>query len=204
VAPNSVSPASAIFPAGEDDKRSSFVYVGRLEPSKKVDLLVRAFADMDDSSVTLNIVGEGSQRDHLEELARALGANVRFWGQIIDLEELRSVYSTAIAAVSPGYVGLGLTQSLGFGVPMIVSRNEPHAPEIELSALKGSVVFFETGSVESLRDALAGSPRWVSWDERGNLCAQLRRAYSAEAMAEGLLAAFENRPQQLGGSGWPI
>ena len=57
-------------------------------------------------------------------LALDLGIDrdVIFYGHVSEPSELRSVYGASVASLSPGYVGLSVTQSLGFGVPMIVSR----------------------------------------------------------------------------------
>lgn len=51
------------------------VAVGRLEPQKGFDLLLRAYADLRTRGVTepLVIVGEGQERETLQELARSLG-----------------------------------------------------------------------------------------------------------------------------------
>ena len=49
--------------------------IGRLEPQKGVDVLIRALADVEDA--TLLVVGDGSEREKLEELARAVGVSER-------------------------------------------------------------------------------------------------------------------------------
>ena len=45
------------------------LFVGRLEPNKGADVLVRAFRALDAPDVRLRIVGDGSQMPHLRELA---------------------------------------------------------------------------------------------------------------------------------------
>ncbi|MBM3230713.1 glycosyltransferase family 4 protein [Candidatus Peregrinibacteria bacterium] len=51
--------------------------VGRLEKMKGVDLLLKAFAKLNDSSATLRIVGNGTQRAVLTALAKELGIHDR-------------------------------------------------------------------------------------------------------------------------------
>lgn len=46
-------------------------------------------------------------------------------------EDIYDVYANALVSVSPGYVGLSLTQSLSFGVPMLIAIDEAHVPEID-------------------------------------------------------------------------
>lgn len=205
VAPNALYSAKDLTPALGREPRS-FLYVGRLVTQKKVDLLIRAFArsNLTDSGYSLVIVGEGEDRAALEQLARDLNIApvVKFFGHESDPDKLRLLYSEAVASVSPGYAGLSLTQSLGFGVPMIVSKEERHAPEIELRRL-GGVRFFHTDSVESLATALTNATVEQSSVSRSVLSGRVASTYSAEGMAKGLLAALEGHLQELGDDGWP-
>ena len=134
VAPNSLYPLELMVPP--DDARSwqrnSVLYVGRFEPAKKVDLLVRGFALAAASipELRLTLVGGGSERSKLEDLVNQLGIEekVNFAGWIDEPEVLKTHYGSAIATTSTGFAGLGLTQSLGFGVPMIVAKDEQPFP----------------------------------------------------------------------------
>jgi len=206
VAPNSLYRAVDMRTPVSDRPYSSVLYVGRLVQEKKVDLLIRGFlaSRMRESGVKLVVVGEGSERSALEELASDLGAgsDVRFLGHISGVDDLKALYADAVCSVSPGYVGLSVTQSLGFGVPMVVSRDEPHAPEVELSRL-GGVEFFETDSPSALAAALDSMPVSGAGCSRNALAAAVRKSYSAEAMAAGIVSALLNSPQNLGDDGWP-
>jgi glycosyltransferase involved in cell wall biosynthesis len=176
-------------------RRTRITYVGRLVPEKKVMLLVRAFAASAASrdGAILTIVGIGSLEAPLEELATTLSCSdsVRFLGEVNDINRLRHIYAESVCSVSPGYAGLCVTQSLGFGVPILVARNEPHAPEIEL-AEHGGVTFFESDSTEALSQAID-----LAWAERHSVDVETIRArvighYSAEAMALGIGRALCN------------
>ncbi|HKB12097.1 MAG TPA: glycosyltransferase family 4 protein [Vicinamibacterales bacterium] len=76
--------------------------VGRLEATKRVDLIVRALAHV--RSVRLLVVGEGPLRPGLEETARACGVadRVTFAGGLDD-DQLARLYSRALAVVFPPY-----------------------------------------------------------------------------------------------------
>lgn len=86
--------------------------VGRLEPNKRVDLIVRALA-LADSSVRLVVAGRGPQRPYLERLASdlAVAERVTFTGDVDD-RQLVDLYANALAVVFPpfdedyGYVTL--------------------------------------------------------------------------------------------------
>jgi glycosyltransferase involved in cell wall biosynthesis len=199
VAPNSLYRRADI---GVDQSliRNRILYVGRLDPDKKPTLLLEAFALLaaKDSLVELCFVGEGSSVADLKSRASELrlADRVTFYGELSDPAELRPLYATARCSVSPGYCGLSLTQSLGFGVPMVVARDEPHAPEIELARL-GFAVFFEANSHVSLAAALAHSSLDRTHEERQALVSYIRSHYSAEAMACGFIDALVGRPSAV-------
>jgi glycosyltransferase involved in cell wall biosynthesis len=76
--------------------------VGRLEATKRVDLIVGALAHVRD--VRLLVVGEGPLRPKLEETAHACGIadRVTFAGGLDD-QQLARLYSRALAVVFPPY-----------------------------------------------------------------------------------------------------
>ncbi|MDL5158977.1 glycosyltransferase family 4 protein [Actinomycetospora termitidis] len=195
VAPNALYLEGDIK-AGPGVHRDSIVYVGRLAPAKKVELALHAFSQVLAAHPGLRfvIVGDGSERSRLEAAVRKLGlsGSVEFVGWIADVGELSAIYDRAIVSVCPGYAGLSLTQSLGFGVPHIVSRDEPHSPEIELEST-GGVIYFETDDVAALartiEEVVLTPPER---ETREKFSAHVRATYSAEKMADGLREALSS------------
>jgi len=167
-----------------------------------VELLVRGFAlaIKREPQLRLTLVGGGEDEDKLREIVNELGLEDRvdFPGWIDDIARLRSHYETAFCAASPGFAGLGLTQSLGFGIPMIVADKEPHSPEIELED-SGGVFYFASNSVIGVADAIMD--RWNDRQRVPNLHISVftREKYSAEAMAQGLLTALAGKPSEAEG-----
>lgn len=178
--------------------RRSFLYVGRLVRDKQPQRLLEAFADFKNSTgkdVFLRFVGDGPLKQELAARASALGVNdcVYFEGHVSDPIRLRAFYEEALASVSPGYVGLSITQSFGFGVPMVISEFEQHAPEIEAAVVGVNCLFFDARRADSLSGALSSL-----WDDRELWCARseriaevCRERYSAEVMASRLVSAFD-------------
>jgi glycosyltransferase involved in cell wall biosynthesis len=196
VAPNSLLSRDDMRPRLGADVARDFIYVGRLVATKRPELLVRAYLSVSDTLATsgrLVIVGEGPQRKSLERRVAEAGATDRvlFCGHVSRVQDLRSLYATALASVSPGYVGLSLTQSLAFGVPMIIADQEPHSPEIEAADPGSNCVFFTAGSASSLADAMKAVSRDArDWRARAEeISRACRSRYSTEAMAERLLDA---------------
>ncbi|MBT2533317.1 glycosyltransferase [Arthrobacter sp. ISL-48] len=202
IAPNSLYRKESVRPAldANDAQRSSVLYVGRFAPAKKVSLLVEAFGEAvrTQPDMRLILVGGGSEEAALRHLTSRLGIaeQVEFPGWIDDLEALSPFYARAFCSVSPGFAGLGLTQSLGFGVPMLVADDEPHSPEIELDASGGVTYFRSNSNIELSKTILT---KWENRDNLPNLAISryTKLRYSAEAMASGLEDALKNSRTNL-------
>lgn len=190
VAPNSVFYRDEMVPV---PLGNNFIYVGRLVKSKKVDILINGFLKYAEnhSQGILHIVGSGDQLNHLVEMSShsAFVDRIIFHGHIAEVQRLKNLYSDCAASVSPGYVGLSMTQSLSFGVPMIISREEPHSPEIEamIEGFNGS--FFETDDINSLALQME---YWVNHVKKSenlseNIVDDCKKRYSVEKMVAGFL-----------------
>jgi glycosyltransferase involved in cell wall biosynthesis len=202
VAPNAVVSVDH-WSSGYDGNPLNAVIVGRLVPAKKPALAMEAWLGVCgtlDSSARLVFVGDGPARKALEAKAAGhkYGDRVRFMGEVTDRKTLDSVYADAFVTISPGYAGLSLTDSLGYGVPMLIADREPHAPEIAL-ATEANSRFFTAGSSASLGQGILQFYRdRASWfAQRADIASPVRRAYSIEAMVDGFLAAAE--PHSLPG-----
>jgi glycosyltransferase involved in cell wall biosynthesis len=180
--------------------RQHFIYVGRLVSEKKIELLVRAFAralPTLPAGTKLLVIGDGPSRSDLERLVGQLNAadSVEFQGHVSDPARLAAEYARSIASVSPGYVGLSITQSLGFGVPMLISREEPHAPELEAAIERFNCVFFDSGDIGALAEAICLMARdraeWIGRSE--SISEDCKRRYSAEHMAQRMYEAMTGK-----------
>jgi glycosyltransferase involved in cell wall biosynthesis len=94
-----------------------FLIVSRLEPYKKVDLVIKVFNKL---NKPLIIIGEGSEEKRLKQIA---GNNITFLSKLSDTE-LGSFYSNAQALIIPqeedfGYVSL---EAQFFGCPVIAYK----------------------------------------------------------------------------------
>jgi len=205
VAPNSMYRRDQLQPV-DGSGGNDFLYVGRLAASKRPILLLEAFGKAIDrlpADSRLVFVGEGPMDLELHELAATVPAGrVVFEGHVADPERLRAMYARSLMSVSPGPVGLSVTQSLGFGIPMIIARDEPHGPEV-VAAVEGfNAEFFAPSTAEALADCLveaASEPG--TWRARSAAISEAcRTKYSAEAMADGFVTAI----QAMGGLRRPL
>jgi glycosyltransferase involved in cell wall biosynthesis len=189
-APNALYSKRVMGADPDPYKAKNLICVGRLVPHKKPMLLLEAFASVIDRLPTdcaLIFAGVGPLRTDLEARRRELGLErrVAFKGHVPDYD-LRELYAESIASVSPGYVGLSITQSFSFGVPMIIARDEPHAPEIEAAAEGVNSLMFASDSRSSLSEAILTLVRerdsWIK--RRAAIAAYCADHYSLEAMAD--------------------
>jgi glycosyltransferase involved in cell wall biosynthesis len=196
-APNALYLQAEIAPAVPSAAPRDFVCVGRLVPAKKADLLLAAFAlavEQLPTDVRLVFVGDGPLRGSLETRAATLrmGDRVVFEGHRGTIAELRPLYGDAIASVSPGYVGLSLIQSIGFGVPMLVARDEPHSPEIAAAIEGENVRYFASDSPSELASLLVSvAEERAAWLARREQISRWTRAnYSVEVMVAAIVSAL--------------
>lgn len=100
------------------------VAVRRLDPRMGLDVLLRAWADVDIDDRVLLIAGDGPSGPSLRALADELGLGdrVRFLGRVSE-ERLPDLYRAADVAVVPSVAlegfGLVVLEALGCGVPVV-------------------------------------------------------------------------------------
>ncbi len=89
-----------------------------------------------------------------------------------------------MATIAPGSVGLFLVQSLSFGVPMLIAKNEPHGPELELSKTQ-NVLFFRSDDISDLAakllDVNKNAEDWIL--KRQKFSKESTFNFTVEAMA---------------------
>lgn len=125
VAPNSVSPAPT-WPMPVRSERFKeqpcILFVGRLQFRKNVDLLLGACAEIE-SQPRLVIVGDGPEREHLEELAQQVYPGTEFIGAKHGAE-LGPYFREADLFVLPGTGGLAVQEAMSYGLPVIVAQGD--------------------------------------------------------------------------------
>ena len=96
--------------------------IGRLSKERKTDLLIKAFVRIQESypATSLVIVGDGPERQHLEDLVAAKQVkNVHFPGEIYDDEQLSQYFRLCDVYVTPGIASLTIKMAMTFGKPVV-------------------------------------------------------------------------------------
>jgi len=133
-----------------------YLIVSELTPYKRVDLAVAAFAK---SGKPLVIIGDGSERAHLERIA---APNIRFLGRQPD-PILIAHYQRCRALIFPGVEDFGITplEAQASGRP-VIAFGEGGVLDTVVNGRTG--MFFESQSVEALADTVAAfDARWESF-----------------------------------------
>ena len=137
----------------------NLVFIGRLTGVKRIDLLLRAMAHLNERGCWLNLtlVGDGTERESLTSLARNLGieSQVWFYGACYDERRNAELIYNADLCVSPGNVGLTAMHTMMFGCPVITHDNFPYQmPEFEAIRQGETGDFFHYGDIASLEDCI--------------------------------------------------
>ena len=151
-------------PAGESSRAPArfplFLYLGRLDVEKGVDLLLRAFACVRNVAPDsrLRILGRGAEQPALERLAASLGllGSVDFCGwqerERID-RELDEAWALVAPSRWPEPFGLVALEAVLRGVPAVVPDSGGFAETVQHGV---TGLQFRSGEVAALAEALIG------------------------------------------------
>jgi glycosyltransferase involved in cell wall biosynthesis len=167
--------------------RPYFLFVGRLERLKGVQVLIDVFRDFRDAD--LLVVGEGTHGDELRRQAAGLD-HVRFEGHV-DSARLDALYAGATALVVPsiGYETFGLVgvEAMARGTPAIV-HDLGALPELIEDSGGGLIYRTEDELVAAMRSLLGDAELRRELGEKGR--AAWREQWSEEAYLRGYFAAI--------------
>jgi len=141
------------WPNWEARTENRVLFVGRVTGEKQIDVLLHATALLlrDSVDLTVEIVGDGDQKRHLENLAVTLGVadRVTFTGYVTD-EELRAAYHRASVLAMPSIAELQsivTMEAMASALP-IVAANAMALPHLVHDGENGYL--FEPGNAADL------------------------------------------------------
>lgn len=200
--PNGVDVPEAIRPRSWlPEGTLRLLYLGRLDPKKGIDNLLRALGILKDEAISLTVcgIGDRSYSLALRRLADqlALRERVRFRGRV-DVVEKSAAFMDTDVCVVPSFTenfGLVVAEALAHGVPVIASRGTPW-DELE----KKGCGLWVTNDPDSLAEAImqirdrnlpemgARGREWMretfGWDSVGREMLQLYERLRARTRGE--------------------
>lgn len=144
------------------------LFIGRITDKCELNLLLEALTHPKCSSVTLDIVGAGEDKDALQRcLAECqLGDRVVLHGGMTDEARIAEIANQCKLFVYPGSVGLSLIHALAYGLPSVVHDDrKTHMPEIAAHEERINGFLFRKGDTESLANTIVSalaSPKELS------------------------------------------
>jgi len=148
--------APTLTPRVDAPRPQRVAYVGRLEPYKHVDVMLRAMAQLADRfpECEILVIGKGAARESLEALAGELGIaeRTRFTGFISDEERDLLLAESRVCVCPSEKEGWGLTviESNTLGTPVVAT---------DADGLRDSVRDTETGFLVEMGDVSAFAQR---------------------------------------------
>jgi glycosyltransferase involved in cell wall biosynthesis len=126
VAPNAAVDRPRALPVRPEGftGRPAVLFVGRLQPRKRLDNLLRACAALPEvDQPRLLVVGGGPAREELQSLAARIYPPAEFLGALHGAA-LEPVYAQADLFVLPGTGGLAVQQAMAHGLPVVVAEGD--------------------------------------------------------------------------------
>ncbi|PTD94147.1 glycosyltransferase family 1 protein [archaeon SCG-AAA382B04] len=123
----------------ESDRGFDVLFVGRLIPQKNVDILIKSLRD---SGLSLGVVGDGPQRDELEEIAETNEVDVDFFGETSYSKLIGLIKSCGIFVLPSSREGFGITvlEAFACGKPVLTVDEEKNAAKNLVKEPRGLVV----------------------------------------------------------------
>jgi glycosyltransferase involved in cell wall biosynthesis len=145
----------------KDPTAPILVFVGRLIPEKRLDMLLDAMAELRSRNVVANalLIGSGPAEEMLRKKASALGLSehLRFIGKCYEESRLAPLIAMSDICVTPGSIGLTCMHALAYGTP-VITHDDPctQGPEFEavVPGLTGDL--FRKGDASHLATVIAG------------------------------------------------
>ena len=156
------------------------LYCGRIQHSKRLDLMLTATKILKDEGQLVNLVFVGKDDEHvgLDTMSHQMGLDQNVWlyGPCYDEDKLVELFYNSTVCVSPGNVGLTAVHALSFGCPVITHNNFPfQGPEFESVCPGITGDFFKQGDARDLAETIK---KWL------NHSPEQRKATALAAFAE--------------------
>lgn len=129
-----------------DKKNDYYVFVGRLERYKRVDLIIRAFNEL---QIKLIIVGDGSEMEHLRTIAKSNIEFVGFQGSDVVSDYLSKAKAFVIANEED--FGIAPVEAQACGTP-VIAYGKAGAKETVIDGKTG--ILFSDQTVSGIIDAV--------------------------------------------------
>lgn len=156
-----------------DDGAPGVMAITRLQPAKKLGMLIQAAAICAErgTPIALLFVGEGPQREELETLAETAGVRAHFFGACYDEHAISEMFAASDLCCIPGPAGLTVMHSLANGTPFVTNDDAgTQMPEFEAVVPGENGALFADGDLDDLADKLLACVTDERMRDEGRAC----------------------------------
>lgn len=129
-----------------NNSNPTLIFIGRLTRHKKLNLLLDVLIKLKKHNAHYNLmlIGDGDDRQNLENKAKKHNLNTHFYGACYSEEEIGQLMSNADLCISPGNVGLTAIHALSYGTPVCTHNDfKTQMPEFEAIVPHKTGCFFD-------------------------------------------------------------
>ena len=170
--------------------RFNIVFIGRLIPQKRVDLLLHAISEVaEDIPIAARIIGDGTIKNELVELSKRLKIDdkVRFLGQITDNGKKREFFMDAHLGVLPGLGGLAIQEMMWYGIPVVASLADGTERDLIVEGKAG--IFVKEMNVKELAKSVDAFFR-MDYEEKTELALNALKVVYEKYNLSSMVSAF--------------
>ena len=187
-------------PPGEEEKQDFVLFLGRLEPRKGLEVLLRALGQMA-TPVPLKVAGCGYLQDSLQQLSLELGLQVEFLGEVSEAQKwqlLRQARLCVVPSLGGESFGIVLVEAMAAGTPPLAAANEGYQAVLQDRPELLTPVGDSRVLAERMQQLLTSSE---PWDELRDWGLQEWQRYHWESLAPQVEAVYERARSRSGHGG---
>lgn len=167
---------------GVDPTKTTFLFVGRVDGEKRIDLLLQALHQLERNDLQLVVAGKGAARSSLIKQTKELNLENRvFFPGFVPDEELPALLNSADIFTMPSQaelLSIATLEALACGRPVLAARAQA-LPELVDNGVNGYL--FEDGSVDDLARQIAKlADQRACWPDMQAASLQRVQAHSLE------------------------
>lgn len=153
------------FPVSPKEKieinTKKLFYLGRLREGSNLELIIHALYELKKLGyeLSLEVIGDGNEKEKLEKLVKELDVDVLFHGKIYDNKQISEISKDCSFGIYPGDAGLSVVHYMSLSLIPIIHNDLSKHMGPEPSYIKDGIngLTFERNSLNSLINILISS-----------------------------------------------
>ncbi len=131
------------------------ITIGRIVKRKAIDVALNAFAGLDNSRIKMFILGDGPEKEFLENLCRELGIEerVRFLGFVDDETKYSYLKNSDLFILTSLHEGFGIVfmESMYVGLPIVCTN---HGGQVDFLKHEENALLINVGDIDACRKSI--------------------------------------------------